>query len=65
MTINEVLSLLNTAQRDGRLLIRDSDNRVHKPVASVSIRIDDDGQMFIILHDDRCAEIDPVKRASE
>jgi hypothetical protein len=62
MTVKELLLLLDKAQTDGRLLHVDNGNI--KPVSSVSIRIDDTGDVFVIMHSSRCGEIGAVAAAA-
>jgi hypothetical protein len=60
MTVEEMLKFLSGAEKQGRLLIKDSNSNRTRVVKSMSIRIDDTGLTFIILHDDRAAELADV-----
>jgi hypothetical protein len=60
VTVEEMLKFLSGAEKRGRLLIRDSQGIRTKPVKSMSIRIDEDGGSFIILHDDLAADLPAV-----
>jgi hypothetical protein len=66
MTVQEMLDLLDKAQLEGRLLLRDeAANSRTRVVKSVSIRCDDTGQIFVILHDGRAGEFADVQANPE
>ena len=55
MSVRELLGLLKKAQQEGQLRLADAIGNL-RAVVSFSIRIDDDGQTFIVLHDERAAK---------